>query len=81
MVLLTTFTDEMEAQLLCSRLKEAGIDYKLESEKGENVRVQVFEDDLEEAQEIMHSRADDDDDYFEGLDEDVELDSFADEDL
>lgn len=80
MILLASFGNEMEAQLLESQLKEAGIDYKVEeTEGGESFRVLVFEDDLDEAKEIMEAREMDDDSYIPGLDDtDIDLDDFED---
>ena len=80
MIRLATFSNELEAQLLGSQLKESGIDHKLEqSTSGEEFNVMIFEDDLEEAQEIIESRAMDDEDMFGstdvgGLDELDDLD-------
>lgn len=81
MILLASFANEMEAQLLESQLKEAGIDYKVEeAEGGESFRVLVFEDDLDEAKEIMEARDMDDDSYMPGLeDTDLDLDEFEDD--
>ncbi len=81
MILLATFNNEMEAQLLESQLKEAGIDHKVEQpEGGESYRILVFEDDLEEAKEIMEAQGMDDDAYIPGLDDaDIDLDDFEDE--
>ena len=66
MIHLATFTSEMEAQLLGSRLKEAGIDYKVEQEEGSDEhQVMVFEDDLDEATEVMEAAQFADDEGFE----------------
>ncbi len=80
MILLATFNNEMDAQLLESQLKEAGIDSKVEAPEGaDTYRVLVFEDDLEEAKEIIESQTDDDDDIFPSLSEDdIDLDDFED---
>lgn len=71
LILLAQFDSEIEAQLLESQLSDAGIDYRtvrddaggqlpsLTSSNG--VKVMVFEDDLDEAREIMEARAMDDD--------------------
>ena len=81
MVQLTTFSNEMEAELLGSQLKEAGIDFKIEkSPTGDEHNVMIFEDDLEEAQEILEAKALDDEDMFgsdlDGLEDldDLDLD-------
>jgi hypothetical protein len=75
MILLSTFENEMEAQLLASQLREAGIDHKVEEDKADGYRVFVFEDDLDEAKEILEARAMSDDDFSLGLgDEDIDLD-------
>lgn len=86
MILLATFTNELEAQLLESQLKGAGIEYRTMNDdtKGvasETVKIMVFEDDLEEAREIMEARAMEDDDYMPGLAEDADLDDLSDEDI
>ncbi len=52
MILLATFTSELEAQLLASKLKSAGIDYKLQDSQSDGYKLSVFEDDLDEAREI-----------------------------
>lgn len=65
MIRLTTYSNEMEAELLGSQLKESSIDHKIEkSPTGDEFNVMVFEDDLEEAQEILEARAMDDEDMF-----------------
>lgn len=79
MLLLSTFENEMEAQLLASQLREAGIDHKIEDDKTEGFRLLVFEDDIDEAREIMEARAMDDEDFTVDLGADVNLDDFADE--
>lgn len=52
MILLAMFTSELEAQLLASKLKAAGIDYKLQDSQSDGYKLSVFEDDLDEAREI-----------------------------
>lgn len=78
MIHLSTFEHEMEAQLVGSQLREAGIDYKIEDHKLDGFRILVFEDDLEEAKEILEARSMDDDDLPSsfGVDEDIDLDEF-----
>ena len=50
---LATFNNELDAEILASRLKEAGIEYKITQKEGnEDCTVLVFEDDLVEATEI-----------------------------
>jgi hypothetical protein len=80
MILLASFNNEIDAQLLESQLKEAGIDNKVEeSEGGESFKIMVFEDDLEEAREIMEARSLDEDPYVPGVDDvDLDLDEFED---
>ncbi|KAB2893664.1 MAG: hypothetical protein D8M52_00105 [Chlorobi bacterium] len=81
MVLLTTFNNQVSAQLLESRLKASGVDTKIEVLEGmDTYRVLVFEDDLEEAKEIMESAdtADDSDMYID-FDDEMDLDDFDDE--
>ena len=69
MTLLSTFGSEIEAQALASRLKESGIDHKVEQQEGESEsNVYVFDDDLDEAQEIIESQALEDDDDLSDLD-------------
>lgn len=82
MNLLKTFNNEMDAQLLGSQLKEAGIDYTVEEvDGGEAFNVMVYEDDVEEAKEILEAREFDDDAYLDGLDdENLDLDDFDDDD-
>ncbi|MBK6291395.1 MAG: DUF2007 domain-containing protein [Ignavibacteria bacterium] len=80
MILLSTFENEMEAQLLASQLREAGIDHKIEENKADGFQLFVFEDDVEEAKEILEARASSDDDYLVDLGgDDLDLDEFADE--
>lgn len=52
MIVLALFTSELEAQLLASKLKAAGIDYKLQDSQSDGYKLSVFEDDLDEAREI-----------------------------
>jgi len=78
MLLLSTFENEMEAQLLASQLREAGIDHKIEDDKTEGFRLLVFEDDMDEAREIMEAREMDNEDFTVDLGEDVDLDAFED---
>jgi hypothetical protein len=52
MILLAMFTSELEAQLLASKLKAAGIDYKLQDSQSDGYKLSVFEYDLDEAREI-----------------------------
>ena len=85
MIQLTTFSNEMEAELLGSQLKESGIDHKIEkSPTGDEFNVMIFEDDLEEAQEILEAKAMDEENMFgadlEGLDDldDLDLDELDD---
>ncbi len=76
MIILSTFENEMEAQLLGSSLREAGIDYKVTEDRNAGFQVFVFEDDVEEAKEIMMARAMSDDDFSVDLgEEDIDLDS------
>lgn len=76
MILLSTFGNEIEAQMFASRLKDAGVDYKLEKQEGESeYNIYVFEDDMEEAQEILESRAFEDDDFLGDLNlDDLDID-------
>jgi hypothetical protein len=75
---IATYSNEIEAQLLGSQLKESGIDHKIEqSVSGDEFHVLVFDDDLEEAQEIMEAKAMDDEDMFGPTDlgdDDLDLD-------
>ncbi|MBU3700326.1 MAG: DUF2007 domain-containing protein [Candidatus Kapabacteria bacterium] len=57
MILLATFSSELEAELLASKLKAAGIDYKLQDGQSDGFKLQVFEDDLDEAREIYDAAA------------------------
>lgn len=79
MIVLASFANEMEAQLLSSQLIEAGIECKLEDDRTEGYRILVFEDDLSEAREIFVARALDEDDYTSGIgdDDEIDLDSFS----
>ena len=73
MIHLATFNSELEAELLGSRLKGAGIDFKIEQPEGSDEhQVMVFEDDLEEAAEVMEAAAFSDDELF-----DDDLDVFS----
>lgn len=80
MVLLSTFGNEFEAQIIASRLKESGIDHKVETKEGESeCSVFVFEDDLEEAREIIESRSFEDDGFLGDLNlDDLDLDGLDD---
>lgn len=84
MVHLATFNNEVEAQILASRLKEADIDHTIEQEEGsDECRVMIFEDDLDEATEIMEAAAFSDDELFSddlGDLDDLDLDDL-DEDM
>jgi len=80
MIRLVTFNNEMEAQLLGSRLKEAGIDHRIDSEDGsDECNVMVFEDDMDEATEILEAASFEDKDFIDdelgGIDD---LDDLAD---
>lgn len=89
MILLATFANDLEAQLLASQLKDAGIDHRIVRDDGggqfpsmhvsDGVRVMVFEDDLELAREIMEARALDDDEFGTPFETDTNLDEFADD--
>ncbi|MBU3741012.1 MAG: DUF2007 domain-containing protein [Candidatus Kapabacteria bacterium] len=86
MIMLATFTNEIDAQLLESQLKSNGIDYRVVREDptgvmSDTIRIMVFEDDIDEAREIMQSREMDDDDYLPGLGEDTDFDKLSDEDF
>ncbi|MBU3679479.1 MAG: hypothetical protein FGM32_07725 [Candidatus Kapabacteria bacterium] len=59
MILLAMFTSELEAQLLASKLKAAGIDYKLQDSQSDGYKLSVFEDDLDEAREIYDAASTD----------------------
>ena len=77
MILLASFTNEMEAQLLASKLKASGIDHKLKDDKSDGYNLFVFEDDLEEAREIFHAASGEDEFGFDlNEDEDINLDEF-----
>lgn len=80
MIHLATFGNEMEAQLLASRLKAAGIDYNIDQEDGsDEARVMVFEDDLDEATEIMEAASFEDDEFIDSSLGDIdELDDLED---
>jgi flagellar biosynthesis/type III secretory pathway M-ring protein FliF/YscJ len=75
MVLLATFKNETDAQQLGASLKEAGIDYKTETDTDGNTTINVFDDDVEEAREIMQSR--DDEDYFDDFEDGIDIDDFV----
>jgi hypothetical protein len=80
MIHLVTFNNEMEAQLLGSRLKGAGIDHRIDTEDGrDECSVMVFEDDLDEATEILEAASLEDKDFIDdelgGIDD---LDDLAD---
>jgi len=83
MIHLATFSNEVEAQMLASRLKEADIDHEIEQEDGsDECRVMIFEDDLEEATEIMEAAAFSDDELFSedlGDLDDLDLEDMDDE--
>ena len=78
MILLASFTNEMEAELLASKLKASGIDHKIKDDKSGGYNLMVFEDDLEEAREILHAAAGEDEFGFDlnADDEDINLDEF-----
>ena len=58
MIHLATYNNESDAETLASRLKEAGIDYKIKQEEGsEDCTVLVFEDDIDEAKEIIEAQS------------------------
>ncbi|MFM8771496.1 MAG: hypothetical protein ACKOE4_05670 [Candidatus Kapaibacterium sp.] len=59
MIVLAMFTSELEAQLLASKLKAAGIDYKLQDSQSDGFKLSVFEDDLDEAREIYDAASTD----------------------
>lgn len=59
MIVLAMFTSELEAQLLASKLKAAGIDYKLQDSQSDGYKLSVFEDDLDEAREIYDAASTD----------------------
>jgi hypothetical protein len=76
----------MDAQLLESQLKSNGIDYRIVRDDpsgtmSDVVKIMVFEDDIEEAREIMQSRDSDDDDLLPGLGEDTDFDQLSEEDF
>lgn len=79
MNLLKSYSNEIEAQLLGSRLAEAGIDHKVEAEGTDVFKVMVFEDDVDEAAEILEALAFEDDVNDNDFD-DVSLLDFDDED-
>lgn len=56
MIHLATYNNELEAKLLVSKLQANGIEHKISQEEGsEECTVLVFEDDIEEAREILES--------------------------
>jgi hypothetical protein len=57
MILLATFSSELEAELLASKLKSGAIDYKLQDGQADGYKLFVFEDDLDEAREIYDAAA------------------------
>jgi hypothetical protein len=79
MNLLKSYSNEIEAQLLGSRLAEAGIDHKIETEGNDVFNVMIFEDDADEAAEILEALAFEDDASDEDFD-DISLMDFDDED-
>lgn len=83
MIHLASFNNEMEAQLLASRLKAAGIDHRVDQEEGsDECSVKVFEDDLDEATEIMEAASFESDDFIDdelgGLDDLDDLEDIED---
>lgn len=82
MILLASFTNELEAQLLESQLQESGVDFKTtqEPEGTGDFKVMVFEDDLDLAKEIMDARSLEDNDFLVDLDE-PNLDELADDSI
>lgn len=80
MILLASFSNELEAQLLESQLQEAGVDVKTTQEGTDAFKVMVFEDDLDLAKEIMEARSLEDNDFLADIDE-PNLDEFADDSL
>lgn len=80
MILLASFANELEAQLLESQLQEAGIDFKTTKEGTDAFKVMVFEDDLDLAKEIMDARTLEDNDFMVDLDE-PNLDELSDDSI
>jgi len=78
MILLASFSNELEAQLLESQLQDAGIDFKTTQEGTDAFKLMVFEDDLDLAKEIMAARTLEDNDFIADIDE-PNLDEFADD--
>ena len=77
MILLARFSNEMEAQLLASKLKASGIDHKITDDKSDGYNIFVFEDDIEEAREIYHAASGEEEFGFDIADEeDIDLDEF-----
>lgn len=67
MMHLASYNSEMDAELLGSRLKASGIDFKIEQEEGsDECRVMVFDDDYEEAVEVLEAASYADDEFYEG---------------
>ncbi|MGA0833535.1 MAG: putative signal transducing protein [Candidatus Kapaibacteriota bacterium] len=67
MIHLATYNSEIDAELLGSRLKAAGIDYKIHQEEGsEECAVMVFDDDYEEAVEVLEAASYADDEFYDG---------------
>lgn len=67
MIHLATYTSEMDAELLGSRLRASGIDYKIQQEEGsDECKVMVFDDDYEEAVEVLEAASYADDEFYEG---------------
>ncbi len=77
MILLATFSNELEAQLLESQLSEAGVDVRIQPDAANGFKVMVFEDDLDLAKEILASKSMDDEDFTTGFD-DINLDELED---
>ena len=77
MILLATFSNELEAQLLESQLSEAGVDVRIQPAAANGFKVMVFEDDLDLAKEILASKSMDDEDFTTGFD-DINLDELED---
>lgn len=57
MILLATFSSELEAELIASKLKAAAVDYKLKDGQSDGFKLFVYEDDLDEAREIYDAAA------------------------
>jgi len=85
MITLATYTNELEAKLLESQLRSSGVDCKINRDDthggfatSDTFVIQVFEDDLDLAQEILEAKALDDDGAI-GFDTDTEADFDLDE--